>query len=146
MDTSFVERLTKRAETMLPPATMMKIECAADRGETAMEALLEEAQGKGLRGEHLCEEPREPMVLEDRVLLRCNGCARGKSLPRIAGIGYGKTEEEARKNALYALTIPLDKDGVCRKGCLAAHEWGEGPIQDVQYACILNGIAYARYE
>lgn len=145
MDTSFVEGLKKRAETMLPPATMMKIECAADGGNKAMEALLEEVQGKGLRGEPLCEEPCQVMEFSDRVLLRCRGCEREKTLPRVAGVGYGKTAEEARENALYALTVPLDKRGIRLKGCLAAHAWGDGPVKDVQYACILNRVAYARH-
>jgi len=146
MDTSFVERLKNRAATMLPPATMMKIECAADGGDRVMEALLAEVQGKGLRGESLCGEPCRAVVFADRVLLRCEGCERAKALPRIAGIGYGNTEEEARENALYALTLPVDKPNARLDGCMAAQQWGEGPVRDVQYACILNRVAYETYK
>lgn len=146
MDTSFVERLKKRAETMLPPATVMRIECAADGGDKAMETLLAEVQQKGLRGELLCKEPCETIVFSDRVLLRCAGCEREKILPRIAGIGHGNTEAEARRNALYALTLPLDKPNTRLGGCVAAQTWGEGPVTDVQYACILNRVAYERYQ
>lgn len=142
MDTSFVERLIRRAYTMLPPATVMAIECAADGGDKAMEALLEEVQQKGLRGEPLCQEPCEAVEFSDRVLLRCMGCPREKKLPRIAGIGYGRTEEEARQNALYALTLPLDKSNARRPGCFRAHAYGEGPVEAVEYACILNRVAY----
>jgi len=145
MDTSFAERLKKRAETMLPPATMMKIECAADGGDKTMEALLEETQRKGLQGEALCREPCRAVIFADRVLLRCEGCSREKKLPRIGGIGYGHTEEEARENALYALTLPLDHPNARLSGCMAAMTWGEGPVKDVQYACILNRVAYAEY-
>lgn len=145
MDTSFVERLKKRAGTMLPPATMMKIECAADGGDKAMEALLAETQAKGLAGEALCGEPCRAVVFSDRVLLRCNGCPREKVLPRVAGIGYGHSTEEARENALYALTLPLDHPNASLSGCMAALAWGEGPVKDVQYACILNRVAYAEY-
>ncbi len=142
MDTSFVERLINRARTMLPPATVMKIECAADGGDKAMEPLLEEVQRKGLRGEDLCREPWEAVVFSDRVLLRCGGCERAKKLPRIAGIGRGQTREEAQSNALYALTLPLDKPNTRKRGCFAAQTWGEGPMEDVQYACIINRVAY----
>lgn len=145
MDTSFVERLKKRAGTMLPPATMMKIECAADGGDKAMEALLSETQRKGLAGEPLCHEPCRAVVFSDRVLLRCDGCPREKSLPRVAGIGYGATEAQARENALYALTLPLDQANTRLSGCMAAQSWGTGPVKDVQYACILNRVAYAEY-
>ena len=145
MDTSFVERLKKRAETMLPPATVMKIECAADGGDETMGPLLEDIQRKGLEGKPLCQEPCQAVVFADRVLLRCYGCAREKTLPRVAGIGYGKTEEEARENALYALTLPLDHPNARLSGCVAALAWGEGPVKDVQYACILNRVAYEEY-
>lgn len=127
---------------MLPPATVMAIECAADGGNKAMEPLLEEIQKKGIRGEDLCKEPFETIFYSDRVLLRCGGCERAKSLPKIAGIGRGQTKEEAQKNALYALTLPLDKPNAREKGCFAAQIWGEGPVEDVQYACILNRVAY----
>lgn len=142
MDTSFVERLVNRAKTMLPPATVMAVECAADGGDKTMEALLAEIQQKGLRGEELCPEPCETILFSDRVLLRCGGCERSKSLPRIAGIGRGNTREEAQKNALYALTLPIDKQNAGKRGCFAAQTWGEGPIEDVQFACIINRVAY----
>lgn len=142
METSFVERLINRARTMLPPATVMAIECAADSGNTAMEPLLEEVRKKGLRGEDLCEEPWETVLFSDRVLLRCSGCERAKKLPKIAGIGRGRTAEEAKKNALYALTLPIDRPNTRKQGCFAAQTWGEGPVEDVQYACILNRVAY----
>ncbi len=146
MDTSFVDALEKRARTLLPPATMMKIECAGDTtGDPALISLLEEVQGRGLRGELLCGEPCETIVFEDRVLLRCHGCARMDVLPRVAGVGLGADREEARRRALYALTIPLDEPGISLSGCLAAHVWGEGPVREVQYACILNRVAYLRY-
>lgn len=142
METSFVERLIIRARTMLHPATVMAVECAADGGNKAMEPLLEEIQQKGLRGEDLCREPFETILFSDRVLLRCAGCERAKRLPKIAGIGRGYTEEEAQKNALYALTLPIDKPNTRKRGCFAAQTWGEGPIEDVQYACIFNRVAY----
>ncbi len=144
MDTSFVEVLENRARTMLPPATVMLIECAGDAsGDPGLAALLEEVQQKGLRGQDLCGEPYETVVFDDRVLLRCGGCERAKSLPRIAGIGRGETPAEARRNALYALTLPLDKPSVRMKGCIAAQHWGQGPVEDIQYACVINRVAYA---
>lgn len=143
MDTSFVETLEKRARTMLPPATVMLIECASDAsGDPGLAALLDEVQKKGLRGEELCAEPYETVVFPDRVLLRCGGCARQAALPRIAGVGRGRDEAEARRNALYALTLPLDHPNARKKGCIAAQRWGDGPVEDVQYACILNRVAY----
>ena len=142
METSFVERLINRARTMLPPATVMAVECAADGGDRAMEPLLEEIQQKGLWGEELCGEPLETVVFSDRVLLRCSGCERAKNLPKIAGIGRGQTKEEAQRNALYALTLPLDKTNTRKKGCFAAQTWGEGPVEEVRYACIFNRVAY----
>lgn len=143
METSFVETLEKRAACMLPPATVMRIECLSDAGDPAMTALLDEVEGKGLRGEPLCAEPYETVVFDDRVLLRCGGCPRMEALPRVAGIGYGRDEAEARRNALYALTLPLDHTNARQSGCLAAQAWGEGPFRDVQLACILNRAAYA---
>ena len=128
---------------MLPPATVMRIECLSDAGDAAMTALLDEVQDKGLRGEPLCTEPYETVVFDDRVLLRCGGCPRMDALPRVAGIGYGRDAEEARRNALYALTLPLDRPNAAWKGCLAAQAWGEGPVRDVQIACLLNRAAYA---
>lgn len=146
MDTTFVEALEKRARTMLPPATVMRIECLSDGGDPAMTALLCEVEQKGLRGEALCREPCETVVFGDRILLRCGGCPRMDELPRIAGIGFGRDPQEARRNALYALTLPLDHPNARWDGCLAAQAWGEGPIRDVQIACILNRAAYASHE
>ncbi len=142
MDTSFVEALENRARTMLPPATVMLIECAADAGDPAMAALLDEVEQKGLRGESLCDEPCRTVVFEDRVLLRCGGCGREKELPRLAGIGRGSTREEARHNALYALTLGMDKPSARLPGCVAAQTWGNGPVEDIQYACVINRAAY----
>ncbi len=67
------------------------------------------------------------------------------SLPRVAGVGRGADAEQARRSALYALTIPLDAPGISLPGCLSAHAWGEGPVRDVQYACIINRVAYLHY-
>ena len=142
METSFVERLTTRAETMLPPATVMRIECMADAsGDPKQEALLAEVQRKGLQGEALCGEPYETVVFDDRVLLRCGGCPRMDELPRVAGIGFGRDRDEARRNALYALTLPMDHPNARMEGCAAAQRWGEGPVRDVQLSCILNRTA-----
>lgn len=146
METSFVERLINRARTMLPPATMMLLECRADAtGDPGLASLLEEAEEKGLRGEDLCAEPWEPVVFEDRVLLRCGGCGRAKALPRIAGIGFGQDEAQARRNALYALTLPMDHPNAAYPGCAAAQAWGEGPVKDVQISCIFDRVAYRTY-
>ena len=143
MDTSFVEGLKARAETMLPAATMMLLECAADRtGDKALEALLAQLQQKGLEGEPLCTEPFETVVFADRVLLRCRGCPRLASLPKIAGTGYGATEAEARQNALYALTLPMDHPNDRRRGYLAAQRYGQGPVEVAETACIINRVAY----
>ncbi len=144
MDTSFVERLENRARTLLPPATVMLVECAGDAsGDPRLISLLEEIEQKGLLGEELCSEPYEPVVFEDRVLLRCGGCPRASELPRIAGIGRGVDAAQARQNALYALTLPLDHPNARIAGCIAAQRWGEGECEDIQYACILNRAAYA---
>lgn len=143
MDTSFVDALKKRAMTMLPPATVMCIECAGDAsGDPKLIALLDEVERKGLSGIPLCGEPCEPIVFDDRVLLRCGGCARMGELPRFAGIGRGRDEAEARRNALYALTLPPDHPNARAGGCLAAMEYGSGPVVDVQYACAFNRAAY----
>ena len=146
MDTASVDTLEKRAQTMLPPATVMKLECAGDAsGDPMLLALLEEIQKKGLLGESLCAEPCETIVFDDRVLLRCRGCERMAALPRVAGIGRGRDEAEARRRALYALTIPLDEPGAALPDCLTAHVCGNGPVEDIQYACILNRVAYLHY-
>lgn len=143
MDTSFVEALENRARIMLPPATVMLLECAADKsGDRFLSALLEELQQKGLRGESLCGEPYERIEFDDRVLLRCRGCQRAKRLPRLGGIGRGSTPQEARRNALYALTLSMDKPTARLPGCMAAHTWGQGDVEDIQFACIINRVAY----
>ena len=144
MDTSFVDKLIYRAGTMLPAATVMALECAGDAsGDRKLMVLLEEIQQKGLRGEPLCPEPYDLVVFHDRVLLRCHGCPRQKDLPRLVGIGHGQTEEEARQNALYALTLPMDKRNTRpHKACLAAQSYGEGPVEIVETACIINRAAY----
>ncbi len=143
MDTSFVERLENRAGTMLPPALVMAVECRADAtGDPMWEELLAEVQEKGLRGQALCAEPYERVVFEDRVLLRCAGCDRGKRLPQIAGIGYGRDMAEARRNALYALTLPADHPNAKLPGCFLANAWGEGPVREVLVSCLYNRVAY----
>ena len=144
MDTSFVERLKTRAETMLPAATVMLVECAADGGGgPAMEALLTEIQQKGLKNEPLCRAEHDAIVFEDRVLLRCHGCPRRDDLPKLGGIGRGRTEEEAERNACYALTLPMDKAPIRRsQGCLAIQTWGEGPVETMITTCIFNRVAY----
>lgn len=145
MDTGLTEMLIRRAETMLPAATMMLLECAADStGGPDLYALLAELQQKGLAGEALCTQPYESVVFSDRVLLRCRGCPRAAELPRIAGIGYGATKEEARQNALYALTLPMDKRTARQAGCLAAQQHGQGPVRVTETACIINRAAYAK--
>ena len=143
MDTSFVAELEKRAETMLPPGVVMCIECAGDvSGDRRLAALLEEIEEKGLRGEPLCAEPYETVVFSDRVLLRCGGCERMKELPRFAGIGRGRTEEEARGNALYALTLPPGRPDLRRGKSLCTMRFGQGPVEVVEYACAFNRAAY----
>ena len=137
MDGSLVEALEKRARSMLPPASAMAVECAADGGDKACAALLAHIVDCGLRGKDLCAEPYETVVFGDRVLLRCGGCPRKRSLPGRAGTGYGQTEAEARRNALYALTLPADKP---------ARSWGEGPVRAEETACVFNRAAYASVE
>jgi len=95
-----------------------------------------------VRGESLCGEPYETVVFSDRVLLRCGGCARMEAMPRFMGIGRGADGAEARKNALYALTLPVDREGRRRAGCLAAMRFGEGPVEAVEFACAFNRAAY----
>ena len=144
MDEAMIRRLTAWASVMLPPATVMRLECLADTTQDpALISLLEEIQGRALRGERVCDEPCEAVVFPDRVLLRCHGCARFDHLPHVAGVGCGHDEAEARENALYALTLPLDHPNTRRPGCIAAQRWGEGPVQRVILSCILNRVAYA---
>jgi len=134
METSLVERLEKRARTMLPAETVMAVECAADAGDRRMQALFEQILDCGLHGKDLCAQPYDVVAFDDRVLLRCAGCPRFATLPKIKGVGYGKTAEEARRNALYALTLPADKK---------ARTWGEGPVRAVEVSCIFNRVAYS---
>ena len=143
MITGLVVALEKRAKTLLPPATVMRIECAGDAsGDPALIALLDEVEQKGLAGEELCSEPCETIVFEDRILLRCAGCKRMGDLPRFAGIGRGRDADEARRNALFALTLPFDHPNAQLNGCLAAQCWGSGSVEDIQYACAINRAAY----
>ena len=142
MDTSFVARLEKRAKTMLPPAVVMCVECAGDAsGDEKLIALLEEIEKKGVRGEELCSEAYETVAFEDRVLLRCSGCARGKALPRFRGIGYGKNEAEAKQNALYALTLSPGRPNA-NGPFLSEMRFGEGPYSAEETACVFNRAAY----
>lgn len=135
MDRSFVEKLEKRARTMLPAETAMMVECRADGGDRSCEALLNHILRCGLMEEELCPEPYETVVFADRVLLRCQGCSRMAALPKILGVGWGETEEEARKNALYALTLPLGRE---------ERHWGKGSVRAEVQSCIFNRVAYAR--
>lgn len=135
MDRSFVERLEKRARTMLPAETAMLVECRGDGGDRACQILLEHIFACGLQEKELCPEPYETLVFDDRVLLRCRGCARQTELPQILGIGRGQTEEEARQNALYALTLPVGR---------WERHWGEGPVQVQVESCVFNRVAYEK--
>lgn len=134
METSLVERLEKRACTMLPAETVMAVECAADAGDKRMQAMLDYILDCGLHEKELCTQPYETIVFDDRVLLRCAGCPRLAALPKIKGIGYGKTAEEARRNALFALTLPVGKK---------VRTFGEGPVRAVEVSCIFNRVAYS---
>ena len=143
MDTSFVEQLEARAKTMLPPGIVMCIECAGDvSGDRRLAALLEEIERRGVNGEPLCAEPCETVVFDDRVLLRCGGCGRMDELPRFAGVGRGQTEEQARRNALYALTLPPGKPDLRRGKPLSVMRYGEGPVEVTETACAFNRAAY----
>lgn len=143
MDADIAAALEKRARTMLPPATVMAVECAGDAsGDPALYALLDEIEKKGIEGLPLCTEPYETVVFPDRVLLRCGGCGRMSSLPRFAGIGRGADEAEAQRSALFALTLPPDRTEARVPGCLAAMRFGEGPVEIVRYACVFNRAAY----
>lgn len=143
MDTSFVDTLEKRAQTMLPPGIVMCIECACDvSGDRKLEALLEEIRQKGLRGEVLCPEPYQTVVFEDRILLRCSGCERMDKLPRFQGIGRGRDEDEARKNALYALTLSPGRPDLRRGKPLSIMRYGEGSAEASAVSCAFNRAAY----
>lgn len=135
MDGSFVDKLIRRARTMLPAETAMLVECRADGGDRACQRLLEHIVCCGLEGKELCDEPFEAVVFEDRVLLRCSGCRKGRDYPVIIGVGRGQTREEAEQNALYALTVPVGSQ---------TRRWGEGPEEARVESCILNRVAYAR--
>ena len=134
MDRTIVERLEKRARTMLPAETAMMVECWADSGDRTCALLLKHIQHCAMFDEPLCTEPCRVLVYDDRVLLRCDGCDKGKTLPRIRGIGYGHSEKEAHQNALYALTLPISSD---------EREYGEGEYRAVEESCIFNRVAYA---
>lgn len=135
MDRTFVERLEKRARCMLPAETAMLVECRADGGDKACGALLEHIIACGLQGKELCPEPYETVVFDDRVLLRCGGCPKREDYPLITGLGRGHSREEAEKNALYALTLPVGS---------TLRRWGEGPVEARVESCILNRVAYAK--
>ena len=142
MDTSFVDALEKRAKTMLPPAVVMCVECAGDAtGDAKLIGLLEEIEKKGVDKEPLCDRPYEVIVFSDRVLLRCSGCGRMDALPRFKGIGRGRDEAEARKNALYALTLPPGRP-VLTGNTLSVMRFGKGPVEAEIYACVFNRAAY----
>ena len=143
MEPSLIRRLESLAASMLPPAVMMCIECAADAtGAPALSALLEEAQTAGLSGLPLCREPCETIVFDDRVLLRCGGCPRAAGMPHFTAVGRGRTHEEALRNALYALTLP-PVSGRKERGCLATMSWGEGPAEASVTSCPWIRCAWA---
>ena len=143
MEPSEIEKLTARAASMLPPATVMLIECAGDStGDPGLIALLDEVQQKGLQGQPLFEGPYETVVFEDRVLLLGGEGEREAQLPRMAGVGYGLNEEQARRNALYALTLPADHPNTQLPDCMIAQQYGEGPVRQVVYTSILTRAAY----
>ncbi len=135
MEQALAEKLEKRARCFLPAETAMLVECRADGGDRLCGRLLEHIQRCGLREEELCAEPCERIDFDDRVLLRCGGCEKARAWPKLRGIGFGRTEEEAERNALYALTLP---DGGEER------TWGRGPVRRELESCILNRVAYAR--
>ena len=142
MTPAVIQKLESRAVSMLPPAVMMCIECAADAsGDPSLSDLLEEAQRAGLSGRPLCDEPYETVVFDDRVLLRCGGCARAADMPCFRGIGRGDTPEQARQNALYALTLqPSAKSA--RGGVLSVMRYGSGPAEETVSSCPWIRCAY----
>ena len=135
MDKALAEKLEKRARWLLPAETAMLVECRADSGERICELLLRHIQRCALMEEALCAEPYERIDFDDRVLLRCGGCEKARAWPKLRAVGYGATEAEAERNALYALTIP---DGGEER------HWGHGPVRRELESCILNRVAYAK--
>ncbi len=135
MDKDLVEKLEARARTLLPAETAMMVECWADSGDRMCAAVLKHIQRCGMFDEPLCDKPYRVVELDDRVLLRCDGCERMSALPKIRGVGYGETEVEARQNALYALTLPISAD---------EREYGHGDFRAVEESCIYNRVAYAK--
>lgn len=135
MDRTLVEKLEKRAQTLLPAETAMMVECWADEGDRMCAAVLKHIQRCGMFDEPLCEKPYRVIEYDDRVLLRCDGCDRMNALPKIRGVGYGETDAQAHENALYALTLPLPTD---------EREYGRGDHRAVEEACIYNRVAYAK--
>ena len=135
MDVKTAKALEERARTLLPAETAMWLECRADSGDRMSALLLRQVQHCGMFDEPLCEEPYRTVCFADRVLLRCEGCAKAASMPKIRGIGYGYTEEEAKKHALFALTLPVMDD---------EREYGEGDIRMVEESCPFNRVAYTR--
>ena len=134
MENSFAQKLERRARYLLPAETTMMVECWADGGDRMCAALLRHIQTCGMMEEDLCPEPYETVIFDDRVLLRCAGCDRANAMPKIIGVGWGETEEEARQNALYALTLPEARE---------EKHWGEGPVRVQVSSCIFNRVAYA---
>ena len=129
-----LRRLETRAQTMLPPAAVMKIECAADAGVPGAEALLEHILARGAENRPLCEAPCETVVFDDRVLLRCAApCEKENGPFAVTARGRGHTREEAERNALYALTLPPDKKH---------RTAGSGPMEVVVKSCVFNRAAY----
>ena len=129
-----IRRLELRAQTMLPPASVMKTECAADAGTPGAAALLEHMLACGAEGRPLCAAPCKTVVFSDRVLLRCAApCERQNDSFAVTARGRGRTREEAEKNALYALTLPADKKH---------RTAGSGPIEVTVKSCVFNRAAY----
>ena len=135
MDRTLVEKLENRARTLLPAETAMMAECWADSGDRMCAAVLKHIQRCGMFDEPLCDQPYRLIPFDDRVLLRCQGCDKMNALPKIRGVGYGETEDEAHRNALYALTLPIPSD---------EREYGRGSIRAVEESCIYNRVAYAQ--
>ncbi len=134
MNEQLAEKLERRARCWLPAETTMLVECRADGGDRLCAQLLDYIQRCGLEQRPLCAEPYERIEFADRVLLRCGGCAKGESLPKIRAVGFGKTAAEAERNALYALTLP---DGGTER------RWGQGIFRREEESCIFNRVAYA---
>ena len=120
----------------------MRVECAADDGKPGMDALLEEILSRALADRPVCDrKPCHPIWFGDRVLLRCDGCERAAALPFVAGIGFGADRAEAERNALYALTLPMDRQDIRVRGALCARRFGAGPARAEVRSCVFNRTA-----